>query len=105
MRQQGLLFESRVERAFTAWISSEDGIRVEAEVVRRARLLLAHGKRHYGIAALVEAIRYDESVSLLGDGCFRINNDHRSLLSRRVMERYGDLRGFFTTRELYGRAA
>jgi hypothetical protein len=106
MRQQGLIFESRVERAFVEWIETDDGRRVEDEVVRRARLLQARGWKHYGVAALVEAIRYDASVALLGDAAgYRINNSHLSLLARRVMLRNADLAGFFELRELRGRVA
>lgn len=102
--QLRLPIQTRVERAFAEWILTADGRRVEAEVVRRARRLRERGWKHYGIAALVESIRYDASVSLLGDAGFKINNDRRSLLARRVMERNEELRGFFTTRELYGKA-
>jgi hypothetical protein len=103
--EQGLLFLSRVEAEFEDWIQTPAGRQVEAEVVRRARLLQERGCSHYGIAALVEAIRYDASVSVAGDRGFKINNDRRSLLARRVMERNPDLRGFFSTRELFGRAS
>lgn len=98
--------ESRVERAFAEWVSSEDGRIVEAEVVRRARALRVRGIRHWGIASLWEAIRYDNTLALQGEaGCWRMNNSHRAFLARLVMERYADLRGFFTTRDLRGRAA
>ncbi len=104
--RQSRLFESRVEREFDRWIETTDGRRVEAEVVKRARLLQTRGWRHYGIAALIEAVRYDASVSLLGDADgYRVNNNHRSLLARRVMERYPDLSDFFETRDLRGRVA
>jgi hypothetical protein len=97
--------ESRVERAFAEWIGSEDGQIVLDEVIRRARKLQQMGRKSYGIAALVEAIRYDNAIRILGtsDG-FRINNSHRSLLARRVMERVPELRAFFTCRDLRGRA-
>ena len=103
---QGRLFESRVEREFARWIETPDGRRVEAEVVRRARLLMGRGWRHYGVAAIVETIRYDASVSLLGDPSgYRINNNHRSLLARHVMRHHPDLSTFFEVRDLRGRVA
>lgn len=103
---QGRLFESRVEREFAAWIETDDGRRVEEEIVRRARLLKRRGWAHYGIAALIETVRYDASVSLLGDAKgYRINNNHRSLLARRVMQLYPDLGHFFEVRDLRGRVA
>jgi hypothetical protein len=104
-KQRAIPGESRVERAFREWIASEDGQIVEDEVIRRARKLQRMGRKSYGIAALVEAIRYDNAIRILGtsDG-FRINNSHRSLLARRVMERVPELREFFTCRDLRGRA-
>lgn len=102
-KQRALPGESRVERAFREWVSSPDGQTVEREVIGRARLLLARGRRRYGIAALVEAIRYDWSVRLDGEpGGPRLNNSHRSLLARKVMSEQSDLDGFFETRELRG---
>jgi hypothetical protein len=95
--------ESRVERAFNEWIQTADGRRVEGECVRRSRRLMARGVSHYGIAALFESIRYDWHIGLLGDGEYRLNNNHRSLLARHLMDLYPDLAGFFETRELRGR--
>jgi hypothetical protein len=86
-----------VRREFAAWIETEDGRRVEAEVTRRARELAARGKRR-GIAALFESIRYDSEVGLIGGGEYLLNNDHRAHLARRVMERNADLAGFFEVR-------
>lgn len=104
--RQGRLWESRVERQFADWIETSDGKRCEAEVVKRARRLKERGWTGYGIAALVESIRYDASVSLLGDAeGYRINNNHRSLLARRVMQLHPDLADFFEVRDLRGRVA
>jgi hypothetical protein len=80
------------------WIQTEDGRKVEAEVLRRARLLLARGTRHYGIAAMVEAIRFDAEIRLLGDGTYKINNNHKPMLARWMMNRHAELQGFFETR-------
>jgi hypothetical protein len=104
-RQAVLPGESRVERAFAEWIKTPAGRYVEAEVIRRARELKARGREHYGIAALVEVIRYHAPVPRDGQDEFRLNNNHRSLLARRVQERCPDLAGFFETRSLRGRAA
>lgn len=103
--QAALPGQSRVDRAFAEWISSEDGELVEAEVVRRARALLSVGVRRWGIASLWEGIRYDNTLGLHGEaGAWRLNNSHRALLARRVMTNYPELREFFTTRHLRGRA-
>ncbi len=102
-RQAALPGESRVERAFREWIETEDGEIVEAEIVRRARALRAAGRRHYGIAGIWEAVRYDQTIALQGEaGAWRLNNSFRSLLARRVMARVPELEGFFETRDLRG---
>lgn len=102
-RQRVLPGASRVERAFAAWVASEEGQLVEREVIGRARLLLARGRRRYGIAALIEAIRYDWSIRLDGEpGGPRLNNSHRSLLARKIMAEQADLVGFFELRQLRG---
>lgn len=95
--------QTRVEREFNEWIESQDGRRVEGEAARRARMLRSRGLKHYGMKAVFESIRFDWHIGLLGDGEYRLNNNHTSLLARRLMSHYSDLRGFFETRELRGR--
>jgi len=96
-------FESRVERQFNEWMQTKDGQRVEREVTARAKALRARGITHYGMKALFESIRYDWTVGLLGDGEYRLNNNHTSLLARRVMDNNPDLWEFFEVRRLRGR--
>jgi hypothetical protein len=103
--QRALPGQSRVERAFAGWIRTEDGQVVEAAVIGRARTLLASGTRHYGIAGIWEAIRYDFTLALKGEaGSWRLNNSFRSLLARKVMSENADLAGYFETRSLRGLA-
>lgn len=102
--QLRLPMTTKVEREFHAWAGSEDGRRVIHEVCRRALALRTGARvRHYGIAALFESIRYDSAVGLLGDGVYRLNNNHRSHLARLVMRIEPELVGFFEVRELRGR--
>jgi hypothetical protein len=76
---------------------------VEAEVIRRARALLARGVRRYGIAGIWEAIRYDNALALDGEaGAWKVNNSYRSLLARRLMAAHPELAGLFRTRDLRG---
>lgn len=108
-RQRVIPGESRVERAFAAWIDSPAGRYVEAEVVRRARELRARGREHYGVKAILEVVRFhmptpDPGSRRAADEEFKINNNYSSLLARRIMERHGELRGFFETRQLRGAA-
>jgi hypothetical protein len=87
-----------VRREFDAWIETPAGRYVEGEVVRLARELKARGRGHYGMAALVEVVRYHAPVPAEGQDEFRINNNHRAHLARRVMERNADLADFFEVR-------
>ena len=92
----------RCKLAFDAWRVTLDGAIVEREVVNRARALKGRGWHSYGISSLWESIRYDRDVGLLGDGTFKINNNHRAYMARYVMENYPDLMGFFKIRALKG---
>jgi hypothetical protein len=94
---------SKVEREFQDWILTGDGNRVMREAIMRATKLRLAGYRRYGLKAIIESIRYDSSVSLLGDSTYRINDHHTSFLARRIMEDQPSLRGFFGTRALRGR--
>lgn len=89
---------SRVERRFAEWIASDDGSRVVREVVERARRLLARGHRHFGIAALWEAMRYDAAVAV-SCGERKLDNSFRAPLARRVMQEHPDLADVFRTRK------
>lgn len=86
---------------YARWRHSPPGQRVYLDAVKRARILRRAGVPHYGIAAIVEAIRYDVTIELgRDDRGFRCNNDHRSRLAREIMESNPDLAGFFSLREL-----
>ncbi len=106
MSDQGVLpfdpFESRVEREFNDWIRSPDGLHVYLEAVDRCYRLRKRGVKHYGVKAIFESIRYDWTVGLLGDGEFRLNNNHTSLLARFIMAKHPQLEGFFEIRVLRG---
>jgi hypothetical protein len=103
--QRALPGESRVERDFQDWIDTPAGCHVEAGVRRLALEDLEVGERH-GEINLYLAIVRRESRGLTKDRSgYRCNNSHRAYLARRLMERVPQLRGFFKTRALYGKAA
>jgi hypothetical protein len=89
-----------LQERFEEWMATTDGQVVERAVLTRAFALLDRGFTHYGIAALWEAARYDRSVMVGPNAGFKLNNDFRSRLARRLMDEHPDLRGFFETREL-----
>lgn len=87
---------------YRAWRKTVAGRTVYFEAIARARALRRAGFAHYGIAAIVEAIRYDRAIAVRRDEAgFRINNNHRALLAREIMDDPGctDLVGFFALRE------
>jgi hypothetical protein len=95
---------SRVEREYRRWRHTADGSRLFLEATSRALRLLSRGWKHFGIAAIWEAMRYDAAV-LVGpslDG-FKLNNNHRAYLAREIMAAEPRLAGFFETRTLRGR--
>lgn len=98
------LFESRVERVFSSWITTDAGRIVEAEVIRMARLDKAAGYRRGEVNYYFATIRRNtRGLGRDGEG-YVVNNSMRSLLVRRVLARCPDLAGFFETRALRGAA-
>lgn len=85
---------------FDQWLATEDGQAVYTNVRDRALALRRRGWRHYGIAALVEAARYDAALVVGPDEPWRINNSYRSRLARRLMSDHPELAGFFETRRV-----
>jgi len=103
-RQSALPGESRVERAFTAWIDTAPGRHVEAEVARLAREDKAAGDRRGEINLYLALVRRSSRHLTLDAQGYRCNNSHRAMLARRLMER-PELAGFFEIRDLRGRVA
>ena len=103
-RQAALPGESRVERAFAAWIATPAGRHVEREVIRLARDLRAVGITRYGIAGIWERLRWDRAVRVPGSAEWKLDNRYRSHLARKVMAEVPELAGLFETRDLRGRA-
>lgn len=90
-----------LQQRFDLWLVSPDGQAAYENVLLRARRLQARGWTHFGIAALWEAARYDRALDIGPDAAgFKLNNDFRSRLARRLMDDIPSLRGFFETREL-----
>ena len=69
-------------------------------LVDMAYKLRARGVRHYGIAALWEALRYDWTIRTSDPSSqLKLPNDYRAYYAREIMARHPDLEGFFTTRK------
>jgi len=89
----------RIVREYREWREADDGRATFVEVLKRARALRAAGFRVFGIACIWEAIRYDFALRLGGSKGFRLNNDHRALMAREIMDFDPELDGFFQLRE------
>ena len=63
-----------------------------AEQVRRA------GHTHYGIAALVEVLRYEYHTTNDPSSDFKFNNNYTPFMARDLMRLYPHLDGFFAVR-------
>ena len=61
--------------------------------------LYNNGHNHYGIAALVEVLRYQHSCTYDPSSEFKFNNNYRAFLAREIMQTNPLLQGFFSTRK------
>lgn len=95
MTQLALNFAETVESRYARFISSNPW--VLDELCRLALNRKQRGFKTYGIASLVERLRWDHERPTKGDD-WKINNDYRAWLARDVMEREPRLAGFFRTR-------
>ena len=64
---------------------------VMKELVALARKAKKTGVMHYGIGALFEILRWHRRIEK-GDREFKLNNNHRALYARRIMELFPDKR-------------
>ena len=58
-----------------------------------------NGRDRYGIAALVEVLRYQHAVAQDPNSEFKVNNNYRAYMAREIMQNNPMLDGFFSTRK------
>lgn len=88
--------EHHHRRAYDAFLADNGWV-----LTRLAHLALdlkRRGYHHYGIAALVEVVRYEHATTNDPSTDWKINNNYRAFLARDLMALYPDLDGFFETR-------
>lgn len=105
--QAPLPFESPtaiVEIDFLRFLDTDDGRKLRAECVSRARRLKARGFKRFSMDAIFHSVRWDASIELGPDSGFKINDHHSSHMARHLMSSCPDLEGFFEVRVLRGRA-
>lgn len=60
--------------------------------------LRSRGRKHYGIAALYEVLRYEYALKTDSEDDFKLNNNHKAFYARKIMDEVPELRDFFSTR-------
>ena len=68
---------------------------------RFTRQVIARGHNHFGVASIIERIRWETGIVTTGD-IFKINNNHRAYYARLWMRMNPEHRGFFRTRLVSG---
>lgn len=63
-----------------------------------AKELRWRGWQHYGIAALVEVLRYERARTCDPNSEFKFNNTYRAYMAREIMASNPELDGFFECR-------
>ena len=61
--------------------------------------LMHRGYTHYGIAALIEVLRYEHAITNDPSSEFKFNNNYRAFMAREIMQNNPMLEGFFSTRK------
>jgi hypothetical protein len=60
--------------------------------------LRRQGRKHYGIKALYEVVRFHRALSARSEADWQLNNNYSALYSRLLMQNEPALRDFFRTR-------
>jgi len=95
-RQSRFSWESNLERGFKEF--HEANPHVYAKLRDFAVQARHSGRKHLGIAAVFERLRWWASFEVSGDE-FKLNNNWRAFYSRMLMDREPTLSGFFETRK------
>jgi hypothetical protein len=70
-------------------------------LIEQATLRLAQHRKHYGIGAVIEGVRWEVATgqTVSADG-FKVNNNHRAYYARLFEHHHQELAGFFHDRRL-----
>jgi hypothetical protein len=90
--------ESRLRRQYHAWRQTPAGQTVYA-LCRKYALEKLSRRQSFGIAQLVERVRWDTPVAIEKDEAgFRVNNNHRAHLARELLDEIPALADLIETR-------
>jgi hypothetical protein len=91
--------ESRLRREYQAWRETSAGQTGYALCRRFALEKLARQQR-FGIAQLVERVRWDVPIAIeKDDGGLRLNNNHRAYIARELIDEIPALANLIETRQ------
>ncbi len=93
--------DDSIQTRFEEWL--ERNAELYAAIRRYAYQALRSGRRRFGIAAIIERVRWDVEIDSRGDEPFKINNDYRSRIVRRLIQEDPRFEDLFVTRELRAR--
>ena len=93
--QARFAFDAATEASFDHYISENP--RVLETLLRFALEARRAGRTRMSIHMLCERLRWHTNIETKGES-FRVNNNWRPLLARRLMREEPELRGFFETR-------
>lgn len=71
---------------------------VYEELREMALRLRRQGRKHYGIKALYEIVRFNKAISARSSADWKLNNNFTSLYARLLMQKESSLKDFFRTR-------
>ena len=97
MPQRHFEFDETIDDQFEDWL--KENRRIVGFIKNKALAMRRSGRTHYGMKAIVEAVRYDTDLREK-DSEWKINNNYTSRLSRLLMRECPELEGFFQVREL-----
>jgi hypothetical protein len=93
---------------FDVFITSDEMLKYEAfkkanpwvmpTLTKMCYQLMHRGYTHYGIAALVEVLRYEYALTNDPSSEFKFNNNYRAFMAREIMQK-PMLERFFSTRK------
>jgi hypothetical protein len=93
-------FDGKLRREYQVWRQTSAG-QTGYALCRRFALEKLARRQRFGIAQLVERVRWDVPVAIEKDDAgFRLNNNHRAYIARELIEEIPELANLIETRKV-----